>query len=255
MWGAGGRRAPGARAVIASTPTAILDYLRALARPVIVGGALVSVFWRSGSKLGNLIDRLRREKLPLELEVGLESAQRSCLTDEEAEALINQKAPELVSTTIESLQAEHTGELGQPERQAHDVIERLLRKLATPRFARTSSRSTHASTAARSPPSRRCAKLQTARREHPSRPTSRRSRTTSVRGSSSGYRVCRSRNGSDTCSNRVSLTSAPTSATTSPPWAPAFSPISRGSAMHGRVSNACALAWRPVPEGVRQRRT
>jgi hypothetical protein len=131
MWGAGGRRAPGARAVIASTPTAILDYLRALARPVIVGGALVSVFWRSGSKLGNLIDRLRREKLPLELEVGLESAQRSCLTDEEAEALINQKAPELVSTTIESLQAEHTGELGQPEQQVHDVIERLLRKLAT----------------------------------------------------------------------------------------------------------------------------
>jgi hypothetical protein len=69
MWGAGGRTAPGARAVIASTARAILDYLRALAWLVIVGDALVSVFWRSGSKLGNLIDRVRRETLPLELEV------------------------------------------------------------------------------------------------------------------------------------------------------------------------------------------
>jgi hypothetical protein len=131
MWGAGGRTGPGARAVIASRARAILDYLRALAWPVIVGGALVSVLWRSGSKLGNLIDRVRREKLPLELHVGLESAQRSSVTDEEAGTLINQKAPELVSTTIESLQAEHAGELGQAEQQAHDVIERLLRKLAT----------------------------------------------------------------------------------------------------------------------------
>jgi hypothetical protein len=131
MWGAGGRTPPGARAVIASAARAILDYLRALAWPVIVGDALVSVFWRSGSKLGDLIDRVRREKFPLELEVGLESAQRSSVTDQEAEALINQKAPELVSTTIASLQAEHAVELGQAEQQAHDVIERLLRKLAT----------------------------------------------------------------------------------------------------------------------------
>jgi hypothetical protein len=74
---------------------------------------------------------VRREKFPLELEVGLESVQRSSVTDQEAEALINQKAPELVSTTIASLQAEHAVELGQAEQQAHDVIERLLRKLAT----------------------------------------------------------------------------------------------------------------------------
>lgn len=117
--------------MIASTARATLDCLRALAWPVIVAGALVSVFWRPGSKLGDLIDRVRREKLPLELEVGLESAQKSSVTDEEAEDLINQKAPELVSTVIESLQAEHAGELGQAEQQAHDVIERLLRKLAT----------------------------------------------------------------------------------------------------------------------------
>jgi hypothetical protein len=117
--------------VIASTARATLDFLRALAWRVIVAGALVSVFWRPGSKLRDLIDRVRREKRPLELEVGLESAQKSALTDEEAEDLINQKAPELVSTVIESLQAEHAGELGQAEQQAHDVIERLLRKLAT----------------------------------------------------------------------------------------------------------------------------
>lgn len=117
--------------MIASTATAILGYLGALARPVIVAGALVSVFWRSGSKRGNLIDRMRKERLPLELDVGLESAQRSSVTAEEAETLIHQKAPELVSTVIESLEAEHAVELGQAEQQAHGVIERLLRKLAT----------------------------------------------------------------------------------------------------------------------------
>jgi hypothetical protein len=131
MWGAGGRTAPGPRAVIASTATAILGYLRALAWPVIVAGVLVSVFRRYGSKLGNIIDRLRSEEPPLGLQVGLEPAQRSSVTDQEAETLINQKAPELVSTVIESLQAEHTVELGQAEQQAHDVIDRLLRKLAT----------------------------------------------------------------------------------------------------------------------------
>jgi hypothetical protein len=117
--------------VTAATATAILDYLRALAWPVIVAGVLVSVFRRSGSKLGNLIDRLRREEPPLGFQVGLEPAQRSSVTDEEAETLIGQKAPELVSSVIESLRAEHAVEVGQAEQQAHDVIERLIRKLAT----------------------------------------------------------------------------------------------------------------------------
>jgi hypothetical protein len=131
MWGAGGRRGACPRAVIAATATAILDYLRALAWAVIVAGALVSVFRRSGSKIGNLIDRLRREEPPLGLQVGLEPAQRSSVTDEEAETLIDQKAPELVSSVIESLQAEHAVELGQAGQQAQDALGRLLRKLAT----------------------------------------------------------------------------------------------------------------------------
>jgi hypothetical protein len=117
--------------VTAATATAILDHLRALAWPVIVAGVLVSGFRRSGSKLGNLIDRLRREEPPLGLQVGLGPAQRSSVTDEEAETLISQKAPELVSTVIESLRAEHAVEVGQAEQQAHDVIERLIGKLAT----------------------------------------------------------------------------------------------------------------------------
>jgi hypothetical protein len=109
MWGAGGRTAPGPRAVIASTATAILDYLRALAWPVIVAGVLVSLFRRSGSKLGNLIDRLRREAPPLGLQVGLDPAQRSSVTDEEAETLIHQKAPELVSCDRESASGTRRG--------------------------------------------------------------------------------------------------------------------------------------------------
>ena len=117
--------------MIASTATAILDHLRALARPVIVVGALVSVFSRPGSKLGNLIDRLRREKPPLDPHVVVESAQRSSVTDDEAEALIHREAPALVSTVIERLQAEYAAELGQAEQQTQGVNERLLRRLAT----------------------------------------------------------------------------------------------------------------------------
>jgi hypothetical protein len=130
MWAAGGRTAPGARAVISSTARAILDCLRALAWPVIVGGvglrylALWKQAWQS-------------HRSPEEREAPTRTAGRSRIgpeavrADEEAEALIHQAAPELVSTVIERLQAEHAMEFGQAEQQAHDVIERLLRKLAT----------------------------------------------------------------------------------------------------------------------------
>jgi hypothetical protein len=124
-----GRR-PGPRAVIPSTARAILGWLTGLAWPVVVAGALVSAFWRPGSKLGDLIARLRREPFPLGQEVGLGSAQGSSVTNEAAEDLIDRTAPELVATVIESLRTEHAGELGQAEQRAHDVIERLLRKLA-----------------------------------------------------------------------------------------------------------------------------
>src|SRR5215210_6517534 len=78
--------------------------------------------WRPGSKLGDLIERIRPPKPQLELEVAPESAQRSSVTAAEAEAVIDQKAPELVATAIERLRADHAAELGQAER--------LLRQLA-----------------------------------------------------------------------------------------------------------------------------
>jgi hypothetical protein len=116
--------------VTSSTARAILDCLTGLARPVVVAGALVSAFWRPGSKLRDRIGRFRREPFPLGQEMDVGSAQASSVTKEAAEDLIDQSAPELVSTVIESLRAEHAGQLGQAEQRAHDVIERLLRKLA-----------------------------------------------------------------------------------------------------------------------------
>jgi hypothetical protein len=97
MWGAGGRTTPGARAV----------------------------------KLAELIDRMRRAKLEVGPQVAPESAQRSSVTDEEAETLIQQRAAELVSTVIERLRAEHAAEFGQADQEAQALIEVLLRKLAT----------------------------------------------------------------------------------------------------------------------------
>jgi hypothetical protein len=116
-------------AVIASRATAILDYLGALAWPIIVAGALVSAFWRPGSKLGNLIGRIGENVAP-ESQVDTASAQASSVTDEEAEALIDQRAPELVSTVIANLQAEHAVKLEQAQHEAQAVIQRLLRRLA-----------------------------------------------------------------------------------------------------------------------------
>jgi hypothetical protein len=183
------------------------------------------------------------------------------VTDEEAEALINQKAPELGSTTIESVQPEHAAELGQAEQQAHDVIERLLRKLAT-----TEIRPDFESIYARIYGSQ-VAALQTLR-EAPNGPPrasvevhlAQVKNVVSTRlvvciqslpfEEWSGYlQQQRLAESAPTSAPR----SVPTSATTSPPWAPAFSPIARGSAMRGRASNACALGRRPVLEGVRQR--
>jgi hypothetical protein len=101
-------------------------YLRALVRPGTVAGASVFAFRRYRSRLGDLIDRISREPLPAEVQAGLEPAQGSSVTDEEAEALIHQSAPELVSTVIESLHAELAAEPGQSDA----VIQRLLRQLA-----------------------------------------------------------------------------------------------------------------------------
>jgi hypothetical protein len=101
-----------------------------LASPTVVGGAVTVVFSRSREKLGDLLFRISSKNFPVGEEVGVKSGQGPSVTDEKAENLIAEKAPELVSTVFERLQAEHAMELAQGQPQAHELIQRLLRQLA-----------------------------------------------------------------------------------------------------------------------------
>jgi hypothetical protein len=82
-----------------------------LASPTVVGGAVTVVFSRSREKLGDLLFRISSKNFPVGEEVGVKSGQGPSVTDEKAENLIAEKAPELVSTVFERLQAEHAMEL------------------------------------------------------------------------------------------------------------------------------------------------
>ena len=88
------------------------------------------VFSRYRKKLGDLASRVSSKNFPVGGEAGLESGQGPSATAEQAENLIAERAPELVSTVVEKLQAEHAAELAQGQQQAQELIQRLLRELA-----------------------------------------------------------------------------------------------------------------------------
>jgi hypothetical protein len=88
------------------------------------------VLSRYRKKLGDLVYRASSKNLSFGAEAGLKSGQGQSVTDEQAENLISERAPELVSTVFERLQAERAAELAQGQQQAQELIQRLLRQLA-----------------------------------------------------------------------------------------------------------------------------
>jgi hypothetical protein len=73
-------------------------------------------------------------KFGFEDELSREPGQRPSVTDAEAENLIREKAPEHLSTVIESLQANHGVEIAQAQEPAQELIQNLIRQLAAARI-------------------------------------------------------------------------------------------------------------------------